>query len=188
MSIDFPTNTMIMIVAAMLAAGVGSWLSVSQGVREVVATAPARRAWIWGIALVLSIWLLARLAFALNAPGGALLGPQVSLAFLIGGLLVGILPLLVSPTFRQIVRAIPATWLVGVHAIRVGGFLFLALLDMRLLPAAFALPAGYGDITVGLLALVLVYLLAQRTPYARTLVIAWNALGLLDSAVALATG
>ncbi len=108
--------------------------------------------------------------------------------FLVLGTLAGILPLLISPVFRQIVRAIPETWLVGLQAIRVAGFLFLALMDMRLLPAEFALPAGYGDITVGLLALGVVYLLANRKPYARALAIGWNALGLLDLVSALTTG
>jgi len=55
MTIGFPTNTVILIVAAMLAAGGGSWLSLSRGVRAVVVAVPARRAWIWGIALVLAI-------------------------------------------------------------------------------------------------------------------------------------
>jgi hypothetical protein len=104
------------------------------------------------------------------------------------GLLTGILPLLISPTFRQLVRAIPETWLVGVHAIRVAGFLFLALMDMNLLPAEFALSAGYGDMTVGLLAVGMVYLLAKRKSYARPLVIGWNILGLLDFVSALASG
>ncbi len=88
----------------------------------------------------------------------------------------------------HIVRVIPATWLIGIHAIRLLGFLFLALMDRKLLPAAFALPAGYGDMTVGLLALGMVYLLAQRKPYARTLAIGWNLLGLLDFVGALTTG
>jgi hypothetical protein len=110
------------------------------------------------------------------------------IAFLALGLLAGILPLLLSPTFRQIVRAIPPTWLIGIHAIRLLGFLFLALMDMQLLPGAFALPAGYGDITVGLLALGMVYLIAMRKPYARTLAIGWNLLGLLDFVGALITG
>jgi hypothetical protein len=70
--------------------------------------------------------------------------------------------LLISPTFRQLVRAIPETWLVGIHTIRVAGFLFLALMDMGLLPAEFALSASYGDMIVGLLALAMVYLLAKR--------------------------
>jgi hypothetical protein len=110
------------------------------------------------------------------------------ITFLSLGMLAGILPLLLSPTFRQIVRAIPQTWLVGVHAVRLAGFLFLALADMRLLPAEFALPAGYGDMAVGLLALWLVYLLVKQKPYARSLVIGWNVLGLLDFIVAITTG
>ena len=44
---------------------------------------------------------------------------------------MGILPLLISPVFRQIVRAMPETWLVGIHTIRVVGFVFLALLDRK---------------------------------------------------------
>jgi hypothetical protein len=61
-------------------------------------------------------------------------------------------------------------------------------MDMRLLPGEFALGAGYGDMTVGLLALGLVYLLGQRNPYAPALAIGWNLLGLLDFAIALTTG
>src|SRR4051812_15366289 len=106
MSIGFPTNTVILIVAAMLAAGVGAWLCVVQGVRQTLAGALARRAWNWGVALALIILLLAliilllaRLALALRAPGEALLGPGISLAFLVGALLVGLIPLLISPTF-----------------------------------------------------------------------------------------
>lgn len=98
------------------------------------------------------------------------------------------LPLLISPVFRQIIRAVPETWFVGIHAVRIGGFFFLALVDMKLLPAGFGLPAGYGDMTVGLLVFGIVYLLARRKPYARTLAMGWNVLGLLDFVVAIATG
>jgi hypothetical protein len=59
---------------------------------------------------------------------------------------------------------------------------------MKLLPPQFALPAGYGDMTVGLLALVVVYLLTKQNSYARTVAIGWNLLGLLDFTVALTTG
>jgi hypothetical protein len=103
-------------------------------------------------------------------------------------LVAGTLPLVFSPTFRRLIRAIPETWLVGIHATRILGILFLALMEMRLLPAEFALPAGYGDVTVGLLAPVVAYLLARRHPYARAFVIGWNILGLLDFVGALVTG
>jgi hypothetical protein len=185
MSIGFPTNTVVLIIAAMIGTGAGVWLSLSQGLRQVLASAQARRLWRWGTAIVLIAWLLVRLALSVYPPRGAVLGAPIIITFLVVGLLAGTLPLLISPVFRQIVRAIPDTWLVGIQAIRVAGFLFLALMDMKLLPAEFALPAGYGDITVGLLALGVVYLLATRKPYARALAIGWNVLGLLDLVSAL---
>lgn len=115
-------------------------------------------------------------------------GLHISIAFFGLGILAGTLPLVVSPVFRQVVRAIPATWLIGIHVIRLAGFLFLALMDMHLLPAAFAVPAGYGDMTVGLLAIGVIYLLATHNPHARVLAIGWNLLGLLDLGVAVMVG
>jgi hypothetical protein len=188
MTVGFPTNTVIWIVVAMIGAGAGSWFSLSRGLQQLPISQTVRRGWSWGAAVVLSAWLIARLALALNAPGDAFPAPPVSITFLIVGLLVGIVPLLLSPVFRQTICAIPETWLIGIHAIRVGGFFFLALMDMKLLPAGFAVPAGYGDMTVGLLALGVVYLLGRQKPYARALAIVWNLLGLLDFVGALTTG
>ena len=188
MIIGFPTNTVILIIAVMVAVTAGAWLSLSRGVGQLSIASSVKRNWRWGAAIVLITWLLIRLALAVNPPGGTVLGTPFVIAFLGFGSLIGILPLLISLTFRQIVRAIPPAWLVGIHALRLGGFIFLALMDMRLLPAEFASPAGYGDMTVGLLALGIVYLLAARKPYARGLVIGWNLLGLLDFVVALVTG
>jgi hypothetical protein len=188
MTVGFPMNTVAAIIAAMIGASVGAWFSLAYALRRLSVAPRVQRRWRWGTAIVLCTWLLVVLAVAVIAPGDAVMGAPYIIASLGLGLLAGILPLLISPTFRQLVRAIPATWLVGIHAIRILGFLFLSLMDMRLLPGAFALPAGYGDITVGLLALGLVYLLAKRSSYAHALAIGWNALGLLDFAVALTTG
>jgi hypothetical protein len=190
MTIGFPTNTVILILALMVGAGVGSWFILAQSLRQLPLAPQIKRAWRWGAAIVLSAWLLARLALGSNPPGATVLGtPYSFLSFtsLILGLLVGIVLLLFSSVFRQIIRAAPETWLVGIHAIRIGGFAWLALMDMQLLPAEFALPTGYGDMTVGLLALMMAYLLAKRKPYARALVIGWNVLGLLDFVVAITT-
>src|SRR5262249_10368540 len=115
-------------------------------------------------------------------------GTQATIAFVIFGLVVGTLPLLTSPTFRQIVRATPAIWIVGLHSVRVIGALFLTLQDMKLLPSEFAVPAGYGDVTVAVLSLVVVYLLATNKPYSRAIAIGWNLLGILDFVIALTTG
>jgi hypothetical protein len=188
MTLGFPTNTVAAIIAAMIGAGVGAWFSVAYGLRQLPFAPRILRRWRWGAAIVIFPWLLVVVAVAVIAPGNTVVGAPYIITSLGFGLLAGMLPLLISPTFRQLIRAIPATWLIGVHAIRILGFLFLALMDMQLLPGAFALPAGYGDITVGLLALGLVYLFAKRSPYARALAIGWNVLGLLDFAAALTTG
>lgn len=126
---------------------------------------------------------------AIFPPGDEVLATQFLITFIsLGyGLLVGML-LLTSSVFRQILRAVPASWLVAPHAIRLAGFLFLALMDMQLLPPEFALSAGYGDFIAGLLALGIVYLLEKKKPYARALTVGWNAFGLLDFVSALITG
>ena len=98
------------------------------------------------------------------------------------------LALVFSPTFRQAALSIPQDTLIRMHIVRVAGFVFLALLDMQLLPAQFALPAGYGDIIVALTAPLVVYALNKNKPYGSELAIAWNFLGLLDFAIALVTG
>ena len=188
MILGFPTHILAAIVAAMIGTGAGVWFNLAAGLRQLAMAPRVKQRWQWGIGAVLLVWLLIVLAVAWVTPGNTVVGAPYIATFLTLGLLAGTLPLLISPAFRQLVRAIPATGLIGVHAIRVLGILFLALLDMRLLPAQFALPAGYGDIAVGLLALGMVYLFAKRKPYAPTLAIAWNALGLLDFVSALASG
>jgi hypothetical protein len=188
MSLSFPTNTVVAIVAAMIGTSAGVWFNLATGLRHLSVAPRVEQRWRRGIGAVLITWLLIVLAVAWVAPGNTVVGAPYIATSLTLSLLAGTLPLLISPAFRQLVRAIPATVLIGVHVIRVLGILFLALLDMRLLPSQFALPAGYGDITVGLLALGLVYLFAKRKPYAPTLAIVWNALGLLDFVSALASG
>lgn len=93
-----------------------------------------------------------------------------------------------SSVFRRAVISIPQEILIGVHVVRVAGFVFLALLDMRLLPAEFAVPTGYGDIIVALTAPLVVYAWHKNKPFGRALAIAWNLLGMLDFVVALVTG
>jgi hypothetical protein len=188
MTLGFPMHTLAAIVVAMIGTGAGVWFNLATGLRRLAMAPRVEQRWRWGIGAILITWLVVVLAVAWFAPGDTVVGAPYIATFLTLGLLAGTLPLLISPAFRQLVRAIPAAGLIGVHAIRVLGILFLALLDMRLLPAEFALPAGYGDIAVGLLALGMVYLFAKRKPYAPTLAIGWNVLGLLDFVSALASG
>ena len=192
MSVGFPANTVILILSVATATAVGVWLIVSQTLNGLstgkALAASVKRRWRWGVGAVLIGGLLFRVALAVNPPGGGVLNVVLNFSTLVVILALGLLALIFSPVFRQIVRSIPQTWLVGIHALRIGGFLFLALLDMKLLPAEFALPAGCGDVIVGALSLFVVYAIARHKPYARSLTIAWNLLGLLDFVTALTTG
>src|SRR5262245_58386803 len=116
MAISFPMNTILAIIAAMIAAGTAAWFSLARGIRQLPVAPHVARRWRWGAAIVLFSWLLIVLAGAVYPPGGAVLGAPYVIIFLSLGLLIGLLPLLLSPTFRQIVRAVPATWLIGIHA------------------------------------------------------------------------
>lgn len=188
MVINFPTNTALLIIASMIGIGTLAWFNLSQGFEQLPIAPAIRRGWRWAIALVLIVWLLSRLGLAFFPPGGTVLTAAYTVGFFALGIVLGLVPLFFSPIFRRAVDAIPIARLVGLQTIRVIGVFFITLLDMRLLPAQFALPAGYGDVLVGLLAIWMVSLLNTRKTYARTLVILWNILGLLDLLVALTTG
>ena len=60
-------------------------------------------------------------------------------------ILAGIVLLVVSPTFREIIDNMPQHWLDSIQTLRVGGFIFLVLVDMRLIPTLFVTHAGIGD-------------------------------------------
>jgi hypothetical protein len=93
-----------------------------------------------------------------------------------------------SPTARRIVGAAPLAALIGVQFYRVLGAVFLVLLGLGQLPAHFALPAGWGDIAVGLAAPLVALAVSRRAPGARALALGWNVVGLLDLVVAFGMG
>ncbi|MEY2517765.1 MAG: hypothetical protein QOJ89_5123 [bacterium] len=93
------------------------------------------------------------------------------------------------PGFRERVARIPLVWLVGVQFLRVAGGLFLIGYALDELPGEFALPAGIGDVLVGIAAPFVAYRLATRgIERARGAVLAWCALGILDLVVAVTCG
>ncbi len=77
--------------------------------------------------------------------------------------------------------------LAAVQSFRVVGAVFLVLMVLGHLPAAFALPAGLGDVAVGIAAPFVAARLARR-PDRRTGAIWFNLLGLFDLIVAVAIG
>lgn len=95
----------------------------------------------------------------------------------------------VSHAFRSVVHSADLRFLAGVHAWRMGGFLFLVLYAYDLLPGLFAWPAGLGDMAVGLAAPWVIAKLSTDRGFAGSRgFVLWNLLGILDLAVAVSMG
>ncbi len=140
------------------------------------------------VVLLLAVWLAA----AINVGRSGLLGrlPLPPPAIAIGLTIVLLLLLRVSPVVRAAAWSLGPRWLTGFHAVRIAaGAYFLTLYSRGELPAAFAVPAGWGDIAVGVAALVVVAVcLPARTRAQRAGLLAWNAAGLVDILAVLANG
>lgn len=103
-------------------------------------------------------------------------------------ILAGLLLLWRSETVAKLIEVTPQHWLVAVQFYRVFGVIFILLLAAGQLPPQFALPAGWGDIAVGLLAPLVALVYARGYMNARVAVLGWNVFGLLDLVIAVATG
>jgi hypothetical protein len=130
--------------------------------------------------LALALFLAGRGVFrsALNQPV-----PYIALAIGIP-ILVGALFIRGSKPVREIITAVPQSQLVAFQFYRVIGATFLVLHAVGQLPGIFALPAGFGDVLVGLAAL----LIGTRYAGNDQLVTLWNWFGISDLVVTLATG
>jgi len=93
-----------------------------------------------------------------------------------------------SPLLRRITATASQGLIVGVQIYRVLGVIFLILLVGGSMPGVFAVPAGTGDVAVGLLAPAIAWAFMAGWRASTGLVRAWNLLGLADLAVALTTG
>jgi hypothetical protein len=93
-----------------------------------------------------------------------------------------------SAAFRRVLAAVSLPTIHGLQVYRILGFMFLILLALGLVPAHFGLPAAWGDIAVGVLALPVAFALARGAQRARLLAAGWNVLGILDFVVAVGMG
>lgn len=93
-----------------------------------------------------------------------------------------------SKGMAQIVDATPLSWLVGAQVYRAVGAIFLVLWSIGQLPWQFALPAGGGDVLVGLVAILVAIAAGTWSEAIRKAAYTWNVLGILDLVVALGTG
>lgn len=194
MRIAFPPYVAPIVLALVL--GLAVWLSrlVAQAAGAADLPPATRRRVALSTALVLGGWLLAALLRApTDAPvdaNGRGIVPAAFAVFGTASLVAALGALALSDAWRRTVAAIPVERLVATQVFRLIGFIFLPLLALGTLPAHFALPAGWGDVAVGLAAPLVAFALIRQAPGARALTLGWNVFGLLDltAAVGLGTG
>jgi hypothetical protein len=140
---------------------------------------------IMGLWFVLVVSLGAVGAFVTRAgtpPFPIALGVAVPLLLFFAGLRL-------SPSFREFVLALDLRLIVAMQAWRWAGLGFISLYAYGVLPALFALPAGLGDMAIGVTAPWILLGLLQRPGFLTSATfIRWNLLGILDLAVALSLG
>ena len=140
------------------------------------------------IVFVLAAWLGAASIAATTGLLARAPIPPPAIAWLLTGAVL--LALWLSPGARAQSRSLGPGPLVGFHLTRLlAGAYFLVLYRRGVLPADFALVAGWGDIAVGVGALlVLGFCIPVRTTTRRYSLLLWNAFGLADILLVLGNG
>jgi hypothetical protein len=174
-AVGIPATTAMVLFSGALSAG------FARGVATGVASAFAV---IYAVWLAVTGYLASMLMYR---------GPEGGLAFGLatGGALIALLLAARIPMVSRILAA-PGTdaRLTVPHTLRVAGVIFLILMAQGQVSAAFALPAGLGDMAIGITAPVVATRLARarRASDAVAAAVRFNLLGLLDLVVALGLG
>jgi hypothetical protein len=141
----------------------------------------------FAVVITLTVWLLLVVSLGL---AGAFVGPPGTppLALAIGvaaPLAVFFAWLRLSQSFRAFVLALDLRVIAGMQAWRWAGLGFLDLYAYKVLPGVFALPAGIGDMAIGVTAPWIILALVRQPGFAASgTFIRWNILGILDLVIA----
>jgi hypothetical protein len=150
-----------------------------------------RRGVVLAVASVLAVWFA--LVVFLGAAGAFTTAPGTPpLPIAIGvaaPLLLFLASIWLSRSFRDFVLSVDLRLIAGIQAWRWAGLGFLSLYAHHVLPAVFALPAGLGDMTIGVTAPWMVLALVRKPGFATSAAfIRWNLFGILDLVVAISIG
>lgn len=137
---------------------------------------------------VLAGWLVVALVLGATGALARLPVPPPIIAVALTFLLLVLMRL--SRGAQGAARQVEARSLVAFHGIRLPiGAYFLVVEGRHVLPAAFATPAGWGDVVVGLAAIaVAAWCCPLTTPGRRMGLMVWNVAGLVDILGVLANG
>jgi hypothetical protein len=93
---------------------------------------------------------------------------------------------LASARFREFVSSLDLRVLAAAQTGRVAGVVFLLLYWQGALPGVFALPAGWGDVAIGITAPLVAWY--WKPPFPTRTFLVWNVLGILDLVTAMSLG
>jgi len=166
----------------------GLWRGMSRtstrsGIRVAVWLALAA-VWASWLIVIRNLALAGAFKFTLYVPGGPRIIPT-QLAVLVPPIIALLVCLVFSRSLGSLLDALPASWLIGIQALRVFGGSFIVGWAHGTVPAVFAWEAGSFDIVVGALALPVARAISNGRPRSHALAVAWNWLGLIDFAIAL---
>jgi hypothetical protein len=187
-----PWYVTLIVLATNVTIAVAVWRIVSSAASR--SGLPLAKQWRvrYGSAVFLAAWLGAALLLA-PAPESLLaqdpfyLTPLLPL-FAVVPSAIALLAVWRSPALRRVLAGASLPALIGVQLYRAIGVVFLILLALGQIPGHFALPAGWGDIAIGLTAPIVALVLARGARIGRPLAISWAVLGLLDLVVAIGMG
>jgi hypothetical protein len=187
-----PKSIELVMLATNVVAAMAVWSVFSAAAGQSGLVADRQRRLKLGVGLYLGLWLGAALLLA-PAPETVLSRDPFTLtplipAFLLGSIGIALLTIRLSPSLRRVLAALSLPAIVGVQFYRAIGAIFVILLALGQLPAYFALPAGWGDVAVGLAAPLVALALARNARGSRTIALGWNVFGLLDLIVAVGMG
>jgi hypothetical protein len=172
------------VVGAMILAGVRRLARcpgvLSDGPADLTGAARIARADRWTAGVIL-VWVAAALLVTFVLGGRAAIFGLIYVGALVAS---GYALVTRTATGSRLLHAIPQSWLIGIQTYRVVGAAFLIAGAYGVVPAYFALPAGYGDLITGIGALIVAISWARGLPSARSAAWAWNHFGLLDLVVA----
>jgi hypothetical protein len=185
---SIPTYLPFTILAGCVATIVAVIVGVTRALKRSHWSDTDRRRTVQAAAFVLVGWFGVAVALALVGVYSAAASRIPTIQFGIAiPILIGCLMIWRWPAVSQLIDAVPRPWVIAIQFYRVEGAIFLVLFAAHLLPGLFALPAGLGDVAVGLLAAAIgIGATGGRQLNPRT-VSRWNLLGIADLTVAVST-
>jgi hypothetical protein len=185
---SIPSYLPFTVLAGSVATIVAIVVGVSRAIKRPDWSEHQRKRTVQGAAAVLAGWFAIALALALGGVYSAASSRIPTIQFgIIVPIVIGCLMIWRWPSVSRLIDAVPRPWVIAIQFYRVEGVTFLMLYAAHLLPGVFALPAGLGDIAVGLLAATIgIGATGGRQLNPRS-VLRWNLLGIADLIIALTT-